>query len=201
MNFNFREFTRQVVQNIPFENINDLTKFLKELKEYMKNGNQIYILDENEKDKENFFSIKQGEFKEQLIKDDEHHKYKKKIAILFGSNKYKNEKIKDLTMVEEDVGLMKIALGLHGFEVFVVDDISKENILKNLKNIKEMSDEDTVVVVYMSGHGFAYKNRNIEVEEVKTEDEETYKKLYEGLLEKIKKGKEKKDEIGKKVLK
>jgi hypothetical protein len=64
-----------------------------------------------------------------------------------------------------------------------------------------MSDEDTVVVVYMSGHGFAYKNRNIEVEEVKTEDEETYKKLYEGLLEKIKKGKEKKDEIGKKFLK
>jgi hypothetical protein len=146
------------------KHVDSYKRLVEDYKEYRKTGNRRFILDGDEKEKEEFFKIKQEEFKIQVKEDDKAHKYSKKIALLIGSNTFQN--VDNLKMVEGDISLMEIAFKLHGFDVTVVKDISKKSIETSLKNLKDKIDDDSVVVVYMSGHGLVQEKTVIkEIEE------------------------------------
>jgi hypothetical protein len=193
----FKKFTENLKKTS--EHVDSFKRLVNDYKEYRKNGNRRFILDGDEKEKEEFFKIKQEEFKIQVKEDDKAHKYSKKIALLIGSNTFQN--VDNLKMVEGDISLMEIAFKFHGFDVIIVKDISKKSIETSLKNLKDKIDDDSVVVVYMSGHGLVQEKTVIKEIEENQKVKETenskidYQKLYEKLVEKIKNDNEK-EEVG-----
>ncbi len=79
---------------------------------------------------------------------------RRKVAVLFGNNDYTGEIPALVTPAQDVTAIGKVLQERFGYEVTVIKNASKADMVRALKNISERSEQDESVLVFYAGHGY-----------------------------------------------
>ncbi|MCK5296751.1 MAG: caspase family protein, partial [Alphaproteobacteria bacterium] len=83
----------------------------------------------------------------------------KKVALLLGVNKYKSSDVPELdTPVTDVTEVGKVLADLFGYEIKVLENPTKENIVDALRDMSENMSTDDKAVIYYAGHGYSFED-------------------------------------------